>query len=149
MAQERMTHERFNHRSLTHRTTQHAVLLRVMLAALLAAALLLAQWAALTHAVEHAPPAPGLQAQPQAYPQQLHPHDHGALAEANNSVWGHDAGTPDCQRLEQLLTSQLPGFCQAALPRVWPLSPPVERAQAPDRRSAELRAYQARGPPRA
>lgn len=95
-------------------------------------ALLLAQSAALTHAIAHA--------QSDA--------DSTVATEADDS-WGHQAGTPSCQLVDHLLIGQLSGCDPAAIPWSWPTATPVAAPNLPLVCGVALRAYEARGPPRA
>lgn len=110
-------------------------------------ALLLAQWQALAHAIAHGPW-----------------HAHAAvLAGADNVVhpghadhadhaedgWGHPAGSPACELFDALLGAQAPGAEPAPAPDVplsqWFFASPAQSADT----GPALRAYEARGPPRA
>lgn len=95
-------------------------------------ALLLAQSAALTHAIAHA----RLDAD-------------SALAAQSDSTWVHQAGSPSCQLVDQLLIGPLSLGDPAPIPCFWPaatlvVSPPLSIVCG-----VTLRAYQARGPPTA
>ena len=94
--------------------------------------LLLAQWAALRHAIAHAP----LGAV-------------SALAAQSDAPWGHDADTPSCLLVDHLLIGQLSGGDPAAIPWFWPASAPAASPNLPIACGFALRAYEARGPPRA
>jgi hypothetical protein len=102
------------------------------LAAAVVLALLFAQGAALTHAVAHAR-TQGLAAE----------------AVAAQDVWGHDAGSSACHLLDHLLSGQAPGAQTAALD--CPPPAPAQRAEVLKSfdTGPALRAYEARGPPRA
>lgn len=95
-------------------------------------ALLLAQSAAWLHAVDHAPTAAA-----------------ATVGGDDHSAWGHPAASPACQLFDQLLTAQPSSPQRAALPSL-PLAD--DAAAAPGERLGPrpaLRAYEARGPPRA
>ena len=101
---------------------------RLVGAALLA--LLLAQWAALTHAIAHAPLGAA-----------------GVVAIEDEGRWDHDAETPACALIDHLLLGELTG---GEAPAISALPPDAMPAAAPKCRlvgGVALRAYQARGPP--
>ena len=93
-------------------------------------ALLLAQWAALVHAVDHAPARAA-----------------AVVAGHDFALWSHGAGSPACQAFDQLLTGQADAPQPAALLGTQVAdAAPAARAQPAGTRPA-LRAYEARGPP--
>lgn len=93
-------------------------------------ALLLAQWAALVHAVNHAPARAA-----------------AVVADHDLAPWGHDAGSPACQAFDQLLTGQVDLPQPATLLGLQIADEaPAARGQQVGPRHA-LRAYEARGPP--
>ncbi len=93
-------------------------------------ALLLAQWAALVHAVDHAPARAA-----------------AVVAHHDLAPWGHDAGSPACQAFDQLLTGQADLPQPAALHGLQVADEaPAARGQQVGPRHALL-AYEARGPP--
>ena len=94
--------------------------------------LLLAQWTALTHAIAHAPLGAGV----------------GFNAQFDGK-WGHPADTPSCQLVDHLLIGQSSGGEPAAMAWFWPATAPEATRNLPAVCSATLRAYEARGPPRA
>lgn len=95
-------------------------------------ALLLAQWTALAHAIAHAP---------------LHA---GAAVAANaGAAWGHHAGTPACHLVDHLLIGQAAGDEPAPVPCLRHASTLVVASDLSIGPGLALRAYQARGPPRA
>lgn len=95
-------------------------------------ALLLAQWTALAHAIAHAPLAAG-----------------SALVAQADAPWGHAANTPDCRLVDQLLIAPLSGADSSATVWFWPATAVASTRDLPVVCSATLRAYEARGPPRA
>lgn len=101
-------------------------------------ALLLAQWTALAHAWAHGP---------------LHISGHISgqpAAEAEADVtWDHDAGSSACQLVDHLLIGQAAGAASAAVPFFLATTPPAAAPGGPIARGLALRAYEARGPPRA
>ena len=101
-------------------------------------ALLLAQWTVLGHAIAHGSVAPGVSASPAAH--------------AGNDVgltWGHEAGAPECQLFDQLLSGQALGAEAAPMPGVPLASTPLAANELSPCRQPTLRAYLARGPPQA
>lgn len=94
--------------------------------------LLLAQWAALGHAIAHAP----LGAV-------------SAVAAQSDAPWGHDADTPGCRLIDHLLIAPLAGADPSATAWFWPTAAPEAMRTLAIVCSATLRAYEARGPPRA
>ena len=95
-------------------------------------ALLLAQSAALTHAIAHA----RLDAD-------------SALAAQSDSAWAHQAGTASCQLVDQLLIGSLTGGDPVSIHLFWPAATQVPAPPLSVACGVTLRAYQARGPPRA
>jgi len=95
-------------------------------------ALMLVQWAALVHAVNHAP-ALG-----------------GALVVADaDPHWGHDSGTPTCHLLDHLLLGQAIGSTGVQVPHLeFSAAAPGSADHSVTSRPA-AHAYEARGPPRA
>lgn len=112
-------------------TPRHCTAIR-RLVGVMVLALLLAQWVALTHAVAHA---------------QLDADS--ALAAESDNAWGHQAATPSCQLVDQLLIGQLSVGDPAAIPWFWATATPVASPILSIDRGVTLRAYEARGPPRA
>lgn len=115
-------------------------------------AMLLAQWQALAHAIGHVPRhadavAVAVAANDAAGPWGHANHDGHAAHDGDG--WGHPAGSPACQLFDALLGAQAPGAEAATLP----LLPPSQgRFVLPERLAdigPPLRAYEARGPPRA
>lgn len=104
-------------------------------------ALLCAQWAALSHAIDHADRpamAAGL-----ASAANVDDHNHG------DEAWGHDAGTPTCELLDHLLAGHAGG---GKPPQLFLLgrTATLPAAPAPSITPGPAsRAYEARGPPRA
>ena len=94
--------------------------------------LLLAQWTALRHAIAHAPLAAV-----------------SALAAQSDAPWGHDSDTPVCRLVDHLLITPLAGADPSATAWFWPAAAPAVTCKPAIVRSATLRAYEARGPPRA
>ena len=95
-------------------------------------ALLLAQWTALTHAIAHVPLGAGAMVAAQA-----------------DTAWGHQAGAPACALVDHLLFGQLSGGDCAAIPWFLPTASPAAAPRLPIVCGVALRAYEARGPPRA
>ena len=113
-------------------------------------AMLLAQWQALAHAIAHGPwhtDAVAVAANEAAGHWDHGNHDGHAGHDADG--WGHPAGSPACEVFDALLGAQAPGAEAATLP----LLPPSQGRYALPERLADagpaLRAYEARGPPRA
>ena len=113
-------------------------------------AMLLAQWQALAHAIAHGPwhtDAVAEGANDAAGPWGHANHDGHAGHDGDG--WGHPAGSPACELFDALLGAQAPGAEAATLP----LLPPSQGRFALPGRLADaapaLRAYEARGPPRA
>ena len=94
--------------------------------------LLLAQWTVLTHAIAHAQLGTG-----------------AVVAAQADAPWSHQAGTPSCLLVDHLLIGQLSGGDPAAIPWFWPASAPAASPNLPIACGFALRAYEARGPPRA
>lgn len=113
-------------------------------------ALLLSQWQALAHAIAHGPWHTGAVAAAAS-----HAAGHGGYANHDGHAghdgdgWGHPAGSPACELFDALLGAQAPGAEAATLP----LLPPSQGRFVLPGRLADagpaLRAYEARGPPRA
>lgn len=94
-------------------------------------ALLLAQWSALTHAIDHTRWSATQ-----------------AVERGSDDRWGHVVDTLPCEVIDHLLTVQQTGSSPGAAQGV---SAPFWIAPLPNRplaRRVWLRAYQARGPPR-
>lgn len=97
--------------------------------------LLLAQWSALRHAIAHAPL--GALSAP------------AAQSNASDAPWGHEADTPGCRLVDHLLIAPLAGADPSATDWFWPAAAPEATRKLAIVCSATLRAYEARGPPRA
>ena len=116
-------------------------------------ALLLSQWQALAHAIAHGPwhtDAVAVAANHAAGPWGHANHDgHAGHAGHDGDGWGHPAGSPACELFDALLGAQAPGAEAATLP----LLPPSQGRFVLPGRLADagpaLRAYEARGSPRA
>ena len=95
-------------------------------------ALLLAQWAALTHAIDHRPwsAAQGVE-------------------RVSDDRWGHEVDTLACEVIDHLLTGQQTGSEPGAVQSVWAPFWIAPLSSRPTARRVWLRTYQARGPPRA
>lgn len=113
-------------------------------------ALLLAQWQALAHAMAHGPwhaHAAALSANDAAGHAGHANHDGHAGHTADG--WGHPAGSPACELFDALLGAQAPG-AEAAIVPPRPSSQGSFALPAPFAVAGPaLRAYEARGPPRA
>lgn len=114
--------------------SRHASNLTRRLVGVALLALLLAQWAALAHAWAHGP---------------LHMSGQPAVEADADVTWDHDAGSPACQLVDQLLNAQAAGAAPAAVPFFLATTPPAAAPGGPIARGLALRAYEARGPPRA
>ena len=101
-------------------------------------ALLLGQWTVLLHSIEHA----------HAH-KHAHAHEYAEItAEANaDHDWGHEAGTPTCQLLDQLLTGQAPSPERLAVDYLRPADVRVAAPAPSTAPGPAWRAYQPRGPP--
>lgn len=118
---------------------RHTAIRRIVGVALLA--MLLAQWQVLAHAIAHGP----------WYSHAAALADIGRADQPGHAEdgWGHPAGAPACELFDALLGAQAPGAEPATAPQL-PKSPRrfASPAQLADIGPA-LRAYEARGPPRA
>ena len=95
-------------------------------------ALLLGQWTVLAHSIAHA-------RAPAAV----------AVSVDTDHVWGHHAGTPACHLVDHLLAGQAPGGESASVAYVPPADLRVAAPAPSIGPGPVLRAYEARGPPRA
>ncbi len=95
-------------------------------------ALLLGQWTVLAHSVAHAQTA-----------------ETAAVSADSDQTWGHQADTTACHLVDHLLTGQAAGAEPASLAFVPHSATEVAVAASSIDPSPALRAYRARGPPRA
>lgn len=110
-------------------------------------ALLWAQWAVLAHAIGHAD-RPAMVAS-RAAAAVADNNDHGHEHDHGDGAWGHDAGTPTCELLDQLLAGHAAGGQPAPLFVLRPAAVLPAVPAASITRWPALPAYEARGPPRA
>ena len=127
--------------------TRHRRLTLRIVAAMLTA-LLAAQWWVLGHAIAHG----SAHASAQGVP-------HGMVVSAANAsavvdigdgpdtVWGHEAGAPECRLLDQLLGGQAMRVDAASMPGSPSASTPLAGNDLSPCRQPTLRTYLARGPP--
>lgn len=109
----------------------------VLLLALLMA-LLMAQWSALGHAIAHGTVVSWVSAS------RVVNAGHG-----EHRTWGHEAGAPECRLFKQLLSTYALAADAAPTPGLPLASMPVAANNLSVCHQPRLRAYLARGPPRA
>lgn len=122
--------------------TRHRPRTARRLTGLLVLALLCAQWIGLVHAIAHGP-ADAVEVA------RAHHGDHAGHAghDGHDDHWGHDADTPVCQVVDQLLCGQAVGDAVATLPPLERAGPVAAAHRHPVPTGRVPCPYEARGPP--
>lgn len=129
-----------------HPTRHRRLTLRIV--AVMLIALLAAQWWVLGHAIAHG--SAHATAQGVAHGMVVSAGNASAVVEIGNgpnTVWGHEAGAPECRLLDQLLGGQALRADAASMPGLPSASTPLVGNDLSPCRQPTLRSYLARGPP--